>query len=170
MVTVSMRLTPARLALMLFAASFTPLAAALVSQYGFGLHPCELCLWQRAPFSVMIGLAALMWVWRKQLKKVIFMTWLVMVAFVVEAAIAFYHVGVEQRWWESATGCSAAVDASASLDDLRNAILQGPLVSCSDPELVVLGLSMAGWNVVYSLLCLFGLVVIKKRGIDAVTG
>ena len=32
---------------------------ALVSQYGFGLHPCEMCYWQRWPHQTAIVLALL---------------------------------------------------------------------------------------------------------------
>ena len=71
----------------------------------------------------------------------------------VEAALAAYHVGVEQQWWHSATGCSSAGGAN-SLAALRAQIMNAPLVSCDVPELVVFGLSMAGWNVVYSLTCI----------------
>ncbi|HMP56040.1 MAG TPA: disulfide bond formation protein B, partial [Novosphingobium sp.] len=40
------------------------LGGAYVSEYGFGLHPCEMCWWQRwAPFAAL-GLALVAWVWR----------------------------------------------------------------------------------------------------------
>ncbi len=32
---------------------------ALVSQFGFGLHPCEMCYWQRWPHQAAIILALL---------------------------------------------------------------------------------------------------------------
>ena len=32
------------------------LGAALVSQYGFGLYPCDLCIKQRIPYAVLIVL------------------------------------------------------------------------------------------------------------------
>ena len=44
------------------AALTIPLAlygGALVSQFGFGLHPCEMCYWQRWPHQAAIVLAAL---------------------------------------------------------------------------------------------------------------
>mgnify|MGYP003578251520 FL=1 len=33
------------------------LAGAYVSQYGFGLYPCEMCWWQRYPHFVAVALA-----------------------------------------------------------------------------------------------------------------
>ncbi|MEP3765136.1 MAG: disulfide bond formation protein B, partial [Marinomonas sp.] len=32
---------------------------ALISQYGFGLYPCEMCMWQRWPHIAAIILAVL---------------------------------------------------------------------------------------------------------------
>ena len=34
------------------------LGGAYLSQYGFGLHPCEMCWWQRYPHFAALGLAA----------------------------------------------------------------------------------------------------------------
>ncbi len=39
--------------------SVAALVAALISQYGFGMQPCELCLYQRIPFAVVILLSVL---------------------------------------------------------------------------------------------------------------
>lgn len=150
--------------LMLLAAG-APLGLALLSQYGFGLHPCELCIWQRYPYAVLIGVAVLALCLYKKAKAVRLLLTISVALWLLEAALAFYHVGVEQRWWASATGCSAAGQAGASLDTLRAQILGAPLVACDTPELVVLGLSMAGWNVVYSLACALAgaMVLIKWR-------
>ena len=40
-----------------FLASLLLYGGALVSQYGFGLHPCEMCYWQRWPHDLAIVLA-----------------------------------------------------------------------------------------------------------------
>ena len=41
-------------------AAAAALAAALISQYGFDLQPCVLCIWQRWPYlaAILLGLAA----------------------------------------------------------------------------------------------------------------
>ena len=38
------------------------LAGAYVSQYGFGLYPCELCWWQRYPHFAAVALALISFV------------------------------------------------------------------------------------------------------------
>ena len=35
------------------------LGGAYLSQYGFGLYPCEMCWWQRYPHFAAVGLALL---------------------------------------------------------------------------------------------------------------
>lgn len=130
--------------------STAPLVAALLAQYGFGFHPCELCLWQRVPLVVLMLLVLLAWRMPRLLAPIFILS---AALWIIEAGLAAYHVGVEQQWWQSATGCSSSGGAG-SLDALRAQIMSAPLVSCDVPELVLLGVSMAGWNIVYSLACL----------------
>lgn len=146
-----MRVPLVPIPLLLLAGSAFPLGFALISQYGFGLFPCELCLLQRWPYAAafLLGLAAL---WqRRHIRRLKGLLMAGMVCWLTTAGIAFYHVGVEQQWWDSATGCTAQTGGNQSLDDIRAAILGSPLVSCSDAPFSFLGLSMAGWNAVAAL-------------------
>lgn len=128
--------------------SAVPLGFALASQYIFGLHPCELCVWQRLPYAALIGIGMLAMlvvrrtVWLKRILVLAIILW------AIEATLGVYHFGVEQKWWQSATGCTAGSEAGQSLEDIRAAILKAPVVSCDQPEFVFLGLSMAAWNIV----------------------
>lgn len=137
--------------LLLAVGSVLPLAGALLSQFGFGFHPCEMCLYQRIPYSVvaLLGLWVLLGTFSHSKVRVVL--WIALLLWLIEAGLAFYHVGIEEGWWESATGCTNNSAAGASVDDIRAAIMKGPLVSCKDVALRVLGLSMAGWNVLYAL-------------------
>lgn len=127
-----------------------PLAAALAAQYGFGYAPCELCIWQRYPYGAIL-LLAFGYAFqlrhpkrRRGLVKLICALWL------VSAGLAGYHFGVEQHYWQAATGCSAAPQTGQTLEALREQIFQNPLVACDQPALTVLWLSMAAWNLLYS--------------------
>ena len=42
------------MASILILGALLPLAAALVAQFGFGLHPCHFCLLQRYPYLVAL--------------------------------------------------------------------------------------------------------------------
>lgn len=144
----------------LIVGSVMPLGAALIGQYGFGLFPCEMCLYQRVPYALVAALALVACRWKRHrlLMKIAIGAWL------IGTGLATYHVGIEQSWWDSATGCTAGTPDGTSLDDLRAAILNSPMVSCADVRARLLGVSMAGWNIMVSLgLAGLGMIWLRKR-------
>ena len=131
-------------ALMLIA-SAAVLGAALLSQYGFGLEPCVLCIWQRWPYVASIGLGAA----GMALRGSPVMPWTLAaggIALLAGSGIAVYHVGVEQHWWAGTAACTGGPPA-ATLEELRTQLMGRPPARCDEPAFVFLGLSMAGWNV-----------------------
>lgn len=133
----------------LLVAALFSLASAYTAEYGFGLKPCVLCLYQRIPYAVVVGLALVMLASKKNQK----LSWLLLVlcgaAFAVGAILAFFHVGVEQHWWRGLEGCSGGAVAN-TLEELRAQILGAPVVRCDQPAFEFLGVSMAGYNVLWS--------------------
>jgi disulfide bond formation protein DsbB len=129
------------------------LAAAYTAELAFGMEPCILCLYQRVPFALSLLVSAAVFINRNTMvKPVIAANGLL---YFVNGCIAFYHTGVEQKWWVSAVeGCSFTLPGLESQpEDLLSAILKTPSVPCdvipwSDP---VLGLSMANYNVMLGL-------------------
>lgn len=135
-------------AVMLGLLSAAALAGAFVSQYGFGLKPCVLCLWQRWPHATVMLLAIIALAFRPA-----FMHRLVLVqvlALLVGAGIAVYHMGVEWRWWAGTAECTGDIVAK-TVEELRRLLTGTKPARCDEPPFVFLGLSMAGWNLVYSL-------------------
>src|SRR5947199_10134395 len=101
-----MVLTTRTFAGLILIASASVLGAALLSQYWGGLAPCELCLLQRWPWmaAITISLIALLAAGRPALP------WLALAlaaVFAVSIVFAFYHVGVEQKWFAGPTDCTA---------------------------------------------------------------
>lgn len=129
------------------------LAAVYTSQYGFGLEPCELCLAQRWPWWIALGLGILGSLFRHQPVLAGRLPFVLTLVFLAGAGIAGFHVGVEQGWWEGPTACSQlGSDAAMSLDQLRDMVMSRVrTVPCDQPAAVFLGLSMAGWNVLISI-------------------
>ncbi len=133
-------------------ASGLALIVALISQYGFDLFPCLLCHYQRwAQIAAMgLGLVTLLLV---RTPAAPWLARLAALAFLTGAAIAFFHVGVEAAWWQGISGCSAPIfGGGMSREDIKQAILNAPVFACDEVPFRFLGLSMAGWNLVYSLL------------------
>ncbi len=123
------------------------LGGAFAFQYIGGLAPCQLCLWQRWPHAaaILIGVVVLTTGMRGLL-------WLGALAALATAGIGAFHVGVEQGWWEGLATCTAGSISGLSTADLLNpaADVAAP-VRCDAIAWQLLGVSMAGWNVILSL-------------------
>ena len=121
------------------------LGGAYLSQYGFGLFPCEMCWWQRYPHFVAAALALLAFL-RPPGRAFVA---LAAVAIAVSGMIGGFHAGVEQGWWEGVTAC--ATNFGAGGGDPLDAIMNAPLVRCDVAPWRLLGVSLAGWNFLVSL-------------------
>jgi len=126
------------------------LGGALGSQYLGGLHPCEMCYWQRWPHGTAILLAALAFTGPAQSGRSRVLTLLAALAIAVSGAIGVYHAGVEAKIFEGFTQCTA-MGKGLSTADLFKQINHAPLVRCDEVQFRFLGISMAGWNAILSL-------------------
>jgi disulfide bond formation protein DsbB len=152
---------------LLLGASAAILAAAFASQYIAGLEPCVLCLYQRVPYGAVIALSGLglgLSGLAPTPKGVIAsLAGLCAVAFLVNAGIATFHVGVEQHWWQGSEACGAVGTMARTIEELRAQILAAPVVRCDEVPWSLFGISMAGYNVLASL-GLFVASAIAARG------
>jgi disulfide bond formation protein DsbB len=123
------------------------LAGALGSQYIGGLHPCEMCFWQRYPHWAALALGGLSFFLPRQART---LTLLAALAIAMSGAIGVFHAGVEQGWWEGLTSCATAA-SGGSPEDVLKSILAAPLIRCDQVQWTFLGLSMAAWNALISL-------------------
>jgi disulfide bond formation protein DsbB len=119
------------------------LGGAYLSQYGFGLYPCEMCWWQRYPHFVAVALALVSLAARPRAPWV----GLAAAAMLVSGAIGAFHAGVEYGWWEGVTSCSSPVENSG---DPLAAIMDAPLVRCDVAPWTLAGVSLAGFNAIIS--------------------
>lgn len=132
------------------------LAGAYISQFGFGLPPCEMCWWQRYPHFVAILLALLAFVVPPRLPVA-----LAGLAIAVSGAIGAFHVGVEYGWWQGVTACTASPFAAGT--DPLAAILAAPVVRCDVAPWSLLGISLAGWNFLFSIAAALAIAILLKR-------
>ena len=126
-------------------ASLLLLAAALGFQYGGGLAPCPLCIWQRWPHAAAAVLGILILVGPPRP-----LAALGALAMLIGAGIGLYHVGIEQSWWQGPASCVAPDIADIPPDELLDRILAAPVVRCDEIAWSFLGLSMAAWNALAS--------------------
>ena len=134
------------------AAGLGAIAVALVAQYWGGLDPCVLCIYQRYAHGAAgaVGLIALAAAARPGLRRPLVA--LAGLVFLAGGAIALFHVGVEQSWWRGTAACHApAFDPDLSLEKLREQMLGAPFVPCDVVRWALFGISMAGYNFLFSL-------------------
>ena len=142
------RVWPALLA----AACLGALGTALASQYWGGLYPCVLCIYQRYAYGAALAAAVLAFFLaeRPELRRLALIG--AGLAFLAGAGLAGFHVGVEQKWWEGLEACSnQSLPAGASVDELREALLNQPFAPCDAIPWSLFGLSIAGYNLLASV-------------------
>ena len=132
---------------------------ALWFQYVGDLMPCNLCLWQRWPHIIIVLLALMALLVRTPR--------LVLTAIAITAAVsvilAGYHAGVEWQLWSGPGGCTASLTNSGDLTSLTDSLLATPVVRCDKVAWSFMGLSMAGWNSLFSLdICLIALISLSQ--------
>ena len=145
------------------AALAIPLAlygGALVSQFGFGLHPCEMCYWQRWPHQAAIVLAALALLLSRNTAAMRGLTLLAAIAIAISGAIGVFHAGVEYGFWEGLTTCSTTQTGPITLDS----IMAAPITRCDVPQWTFAGVSLAGFNAIFSLAAAALVLTLLRRG------
>jgi disulfide bond formation protein DsbB len=133
---------------------------ALVSQYGFGLHPCEMCYWQRWPHQAAIILATLALVLRGNVREMRVLTLLAALAIAVSGAIGVFHAGVDYGFWEGVTTCATGAGGPVSLDNIMGA----PLIRCDTAQWTLFGISLAGYNAIFSFGAALLVLTLLRRG------
>jgi disulfide bond formation protein DsbB len=140
---------PRLVGLVLAAASGAMLLGAFYFQYVEGLQPCPLCVAQRWAHAValVIGLGLALGLGGRRLYR----PWLaaLTLAFLGSAAIAAYHVGVEQHVIDSAF-CGVS-DGADTIEALKAELMATDVARCDEIPWSLLGISMAGYNVLVSL-------------------
>jgi disulfide bond formation protein DsbB len=143
------RTLPALLALACAAA----LGTALLAQYWGGLYPCVLCIYQRYAYGTAGALALL----GAGSSASALGRRLALIgsglAFAAGSAIAVFHVGVEQKWWQGTAACHGPqIPAEATAQERLDILLNQPFAPCDVVPWEVFGISMAGFNVLASAL------------------
>jgi len=128
-------------------AAVMPLAIAYYSQFFQGAEPCILCLYQRAPFAIVIILGIIGILKPELAPKTAIVAGCI---FLVGAGIASYHVGVEQHWWASAASCGGGLPDQVSVADFQKLLTVKSAKACDEIDWALFGISMATYNVAYS--------------------
>lgn len=134
--------TDRRIAIYVLVLAALALGVALGSERFLGMAPCELCLWERWPYRLLLVLAAVALLAPPGLRRILL--WVCVFAFLCGAAIAFVHVGVEQGWWPSPLPeCSASNLLSGNIQTLVASLPAAPAKPCDAPNFLIPGLPVS---------------------------
>ena len=143
----------AALAVLVIAAA--TIAGAWYFQLVLGLQPCPLCLEQRYAYYLAIPLAALTALAAGQnAPRSLLVAGLAVLALaaLANAVLGAYHAGVEWKFWPGPADCTGPVGNLGSAGSLLERLDKVKVVMCDEVQWTFLGLSLAGYNVLISLL------------------
>lgn len=144
----------------IFAITLVTILSAWAFEYA-GYLPCELCLKQRYAYYAAIPLSLIIALFGAG-RPAILRYGLGVLGLIMLASCIFgiFHAGVEWKFWQGPTACTASNTIRNILPDLtRQAVM------CDQAAIRILGLSLAGWNAVISAGTSW-LGFIKMRSID----
>ena len=133
------------------------LAGAFGSEYFGHLTPCEMCWWQRYAHFAALPFALLAFLLPQHKWSIA----LAALAVLASGLIGGFHAGVEYHWWQGLTACSVMPGAGGG--DPLEAIMNAPIISCNVPQWTLLGVSLAGFNFLFSVATAFAVFVLLAR-------
>jgi disulfide bond formation protein DsbB len=139
------------------------LAGAYGSEIWGGLYPCEMCWWQRYAHLVALAFALLSLVLRGFPDRGRSLVWLAALAILASGGIGAYHAGVEAGIFEGFTQCTSTAGAGLSTEELLKSVMAAPLIRCDEVQFDFLGISMAGWNAILSILAALTILWLSLR-------
>jgi disulfide bond formation protein DsbB len=128
---------------------------AWIFQYGMGLKPCPLCLEQRyayyfaVPLAVMVAIGDQAGASRKVLLGALVA---IAVGMLWNTALGVYHSGIEWKLWAGPQECSGSGSGLDTARGLAEQLQSVNVVRCDEAPWRFLGLSLAGYNALISLL------------------
>lgn len=133
----------------------TTLAGAWFFQLVLGIVPCPLCLEQRYAYYLAVPLGLLVAILAaKEAPRPVLLAGLalLLLATLANAWLGAYHAGVEWKFWQGPTDCSGPIVDFGKAGSLLDRLDTVKVVRCDEVQWRFLGLSLAGYNVLISLL------------------
>ena len=125
------------------------LFSAYIIEYKLGYVACKLCLYERIPYFISILLISTIFFINKY-EKIILL--ILSFTFFVGAAIAFYHFGIEQGFFDESLVCVTENFAETlSKEQLLEQLKQNS-ISCRNVSFRILGFSLATINSICSII------------------
>jgi disulfide bond formation protein DsbB len=147
------------------------LAGAWFFQLVLEILPCPLCLEQRYAYYLAVPLGALVaFAAAKGAARSVVLTGLVLLGLAAlgNAVLGGYHAGVEWHFFQGPTDCTGPIGNLGSAGNLLSRLDTVKVIRCDEVQWRFLGLSLAGYNVLISLLmaavAVWGFVKTTRQG------
>ena len=157
-------------ALVILAVATVTIAGAWFFQLVLDIRPCPLCLEQRYAYYLAIPLAALLALaaMRRAPRGALMAGFVVLgLATLANGWLGGYHAGVEWGFWKGPTDCTGPIGDLGSAGSLLQRLDQVKIIRCDEVQWRFLGLSLAGYNVLISIvmaaLSVWGFVVSARK-------
>jgi disulfide bond formation protein DsbB len=131
------------------------IAGAWFFQLVLDIQPCPLCLEQRyayylaIPFAIVVAVAA-----ARNAPRPVLLAGLVLLAAaaLANAVLGTYHAGVEWQFWQGPTDCTGPIVDLGNAGSLMDRLDTVKVIRCDEVQFRFLGISLAGYNVLISVL------------------
>ena len=134
------------------------LLSAYYIQYILKVPPCPMCQYQRIPYYLAIVVLGGFFFNIMNFKKLILV--LIFLSF-INIAISFYHIGIEQGFFNELTSCKDNLGANNTQELLKKLSNKG-IVSCKEVSFRIFGFSLATLNFLVNItLILFYSLILK---------
>jgi len=132
--------------------SFLSLSFALFLEYVLNYKPCQLCLYQRIPYLLILIFSFVGFFFSKNL----YWLYTIMIFFISSTIISGYHSGIEFGLLNESSSCASNLienlDKTKLLESLNNS-----MPNCKDIEFKLFGLSLATINFLISFALSFSI-------------
>src|SRR6195952_4049604 len=142
-------------ALAIAAVAAATLAGAWFFQLVLDIRPCPLCLEQRYAYYLAVLLGALLALAAaRDTPRTVLTAGLAILALaaLANAGLGAYHAGIEWGFWPGPTECTGPVLDLGKAGSLFDNLDKVKVIRCDEVQWRFLGLSLAGYNVLISLL------------------
>jgi disulfide bond formation protein DsbB len=159
-----MRSPDFRVAVLILVLGLLALGVAFGAQDVLGMAPCELCLWERWPYRVLVLVGVVAICASSPLRRILL--WLAALTLLCGAGIGFLHLGVERHWWPSPLPeCAASNLLSGSVSSLIASLPAAPAKPCDAPNFLIPGLpvSFATMDFILAAVCAVALGTYLSR-------
>ena len=136
------------------------LISAYYIEYILKVPACSMCIYQRIPYFLSTVIIVVFFLKKIGFKKLIIILFLFTL---INTGLSFYHIGIEQGFFNELNTCKDEINAS-NIKDLLSQLKSKGVVSCKEVGFTIFGLSLATINfIVNTILIMFYWIILKNE-------